>query len=101
MLLVPGTHQAGRDGSTTEMAVMTKEYPRALLAEGDTTIDLRAHRLGDLVQALAGCRPETAELAVGAALSDGRLEADAALDTLAEALVRVRRRAAPGRITRA
>lgn len=74
------------------MAVMTKQHPRELLADGDTTIDLRAHRLGDLVQALAGCRPETAELAVGADLSDGRLEPDAALDALAEALVRVRHR---------
>jgi hypothetical protein len=73
------------------MAVMTKEDPRALLVDGDT-IDLRGHRLGDLVQALAGCRPEAAELAVGAALSDGQLEPDDALDTLAEALVRVRRR---------
>jgi hypothetical protein len=89
---VPGIDQAGRDGSTTEMAVMTKECPRAQLADGDTTIDLRGHRLGDLVQALSGCRPETAELAVGAAVSDGQLDPDDALDALAEALVRVRRR---------
>jgi hypothetical protein len=75
------------------MAVMTKEIPREILADGGTTIDLRAHRLGDLVQALAGCRPETAELAVGAALSDGQLDPDDALDTLAEALVRVRHQA--------
>jgi hypothetical protein len=73
------------------MAVMTKEDPRALLVDGDA-IDLRGHRLGELVQALAGCRPETAELAVGAAVSDGQLEPEDALDTLAEALVRVRRR---------
>jgi hypothetical protein len=59
----------------------------------EEVIDLRGHRLGDLVQVLAGCSPERAELAVAAHRPGCRVTPDDALDTVARALVELRRRA--------
>lgn len=54
-------------------------------------IDLRGHRLGDLVRLLSGCGAADAELAVAAVGSGDALAPDEALDALATALVRLRR----------
>jgi hypothetical protein len=52
-------------------------------------LDLRAHRLGELVQALTGCPTEVAELALGGLTHAGPVSEGQALDALAAALVRV------------
>jgi hypothetical protein len=52
-------------------------------------IDLRAHRLGELVQALTGCPTEIAELALGGLAPAGPIAEDHALDVVATALVRL------------
>lgn len=69
----------------------------------ERVIDLRGHRLGELVQALTGCSTESAELAVGDLSPTGQVEASDALDVVATALVRVRRnrRALERRLTQA
>ncbi len=59
-------------------------------------IDLRAHRLGELVQALTGCPTAVAELALGGPTPAGPIAEDHALDALATALVRVHRQDAFG-----
>jgi len=67
--------------------------------DGDQVIDLtapapeelRGHRLTELVQALTGCSPERAELAVDDPFPTP-LEEDDALTALAAAMVRVRNR---------
>jgi len=51
-----------------------------------------AHRLSELVQALTGCGVERAELAVGDPTPIGPISADAALDAVATAIVRLRPR---------
>ena len=48
------------------------------------------HRLAELVQLLSGCTAERAELAVSDPIPNGAASNDDALDTLAEALVRLR-----------
>jgi hypothetical protein len=53
-------------------------------------IDLRGHRLGDLVQVLSGCTAEHAELAVGEHLPGTAVSPEAALDTVARALIGLR-----------
>lgn len=58
---------------------------------GADTIDLRGHRLGDLVRLLSGCGAADAELAVASVGSGDALAPDVALDALATALVRLRR----------
>lgn len=71
------------------MAVTSNGPPTALgTPDSDSPLDLRGHRLGDLVQVLAGCGAEEAELAVGSH-PRRRLSSEDALDALAWALVRL------------
>lgn len=57
---------------------------------GERVIDLRGHRLGELVQVLTGCSTERAELAVGDLAPGAVVDEPQALEVLATALVRVR-----------
>lgn len=50
------------------------------------------HRLTELVQALTGCSAERAEFAVSDPTPQGPTSGEHALDTMAEALVRLRTR---------
>jgi hypothetical protein len=57
----------------------------------DNEIDLRAHRLGELVRALTGCSSVRAEMEVAHALRGSTpVSPDQALETVARAIVRVR-----------
>jgi hypothetical protein len=58
---------------------------------GAGVIDLRGHRLGDLVRLLSGCGAADAELAVASVGSGAALAPEEALDALATALIQVRR----------
>jgi hypothetical protein len=73
-------------------AVATSEHPEY---GPDRVIDLRGHRLGDLVQVLSGCDPERAEMAVCEREPGTPVSPEAALDTLARALVQLRGPSAP------
>lgn len=50
------------------------------------------HRLAELLQALTGCGPERAELALDDPVPDGPTDPDRALTSVAAALVRLRAR---------
>lgn len=54
------------------------------------------HRLAELLQALTGCSPERAELALGDPVPDGPADPERALSSVAEALVRLRVRQPAG-----
>jgi hypothetical protein len=79
--------------ATTTVAASTGSSPEP----PDGVIDLRGHRLGDLVQVLSGCTAERAELAVAAHRHGTPVAPDVALDTIARALVRLRCPPAPRR----
>jgi hypothetical protein len=73
------------------MAIKTIATTRASGHDTDEhVIDLRGHRLADLIQVLSGCDPERAELAVGTHEPGTCVNPDDALDTLARALVQLR-----------
>jgi len=67
------------------------ELPRDLIIDLTTpTEPPTGHRLADLVQVLAGCSVERAELAVSDPTPTGPVTNDHALRTMARALVRLR-----------
>jgi hypothetical protein len=75
------------------MATTPTNLPADLIIDltDDTMFPSHGHRLAELVQALTGCSVERAELALSDPLS-GPTSGDAALDSLAHALVRLRSR---------
>src|SRR3546814_10016399 len=84
------TNQApGRSWSSNTMAVTAKTRTNPSTT---VTIELdertpvpTAHRLSELVQALAGCSIERAELALGDPTPDGPVPADDAIEVVAQA----------------
>lgn len=73
------------------MAITTIDMSLTDRLTDGRVIDLRGHRLGELVQLLSGCGTEAAELAVGDLAPAAQLDEKTALDVLATALVRIKR----------
>jgi hypothetical protein len=85
----------GRAGRSLRMSISM--VAMTVTDTEDEVIDLRSHRVAELVQVLAGCRPEAAELAVAPHLPTSTVSPDDALNAVAHALVCLRAPARDGK----
>lgn len=69
---------------SADLVINLTDSPEPELAAG--------HRLAELVQAITGCSAERAELAISDPTPAGPTSSDDALEAMARALVRLRRR---------